>query len=60
MVDITEKINNEFILNKENLKILFDLYENKKNSINSNNGIKLESKEYSEWIEKFLKEHNLI
>ena len=60
MVDITEKINNEFILNKENLKILFDLYENKKNSINSNNGFILKSKEYSEWIEKFLKEHNLI
>jgi hypothetical protein len=60
MVDITEKINNEFILNKENLKILFDLYENKKNSINSNNGFKKKSKEYSEWIEKFLKEHNLI
>ena len=60
MVDITEKINNEFILNKENLKILFDLYENKKNSINSNNGFIVKSKEYSEWIEKFLKEHNLI
>ena len=60
MIDITEKINNEFILNKENLKILFDLYENKKNSINSNNGFILKSKEYSEWIEKFLKEHNLI
>ena len=60
MVDITEKINNEFILNKENLKILFDLYEKKKNSINSNNGFILKSKEYSEWIEKFLKEHNLI
>ena len=60
MVDITEKINNEFILNKENLKILFDLYENKKNSINSNNGFILKSKDYSEWIEKFLKEHNLI
>jgi hypothetical protein len=60
MIDITEKINNEFILNKENLKILFDLYENKKNSINSNNGFKKKSKEYSEWIEKFLKEHNLI
>lgn len=60
MVDITDKINNEFILNKENLKILFDLYENKKNSINSNNGFILKSKEYSEWIEKFLKEHNLI
>ena len=60
MVDITEKINNEFILNKENLKILFDLYENKKNSINPNNGFIKKSKEYSEWIEKFLKEHNLI
>lgn len=60
MVDITEKINNEFILNKENLKILFDLYEKKKNSKNSNNGFIKKSKEYSEWIEKFLKEHNLI
>ena len=60
MVDITEKINNEFILNKENLKILFDLYEKKKNSINPNNGFIKKSKEYSEWIEKFLKEHNLI
>ena len=53
-------VNFEFILNKEILKTLFYLYENKESNIDINNKFITQSKEYSNGLEKFLQEHNLV
>ena len=58
--EIKENVNFEYILNKEIMKKLFELYDNKENTIKSNNIFIMESKEYSVGLEKFLCEHNLI
>ena len=58
--EIKENVNFEYILNKEIMKKLFELYDNKENTIKSNNIFIMESKEYSVGLEKFLYEHNLI
>ena len=58
--EIMENVNFEFILDKEILKTLFDLYENKETSIKYNNIYISESKNYSNSLEKFLQEHSLI
>ena len=59
-IEIKENVNFEYILNKEIMKKLFELYDNKENTIKSNNIFIMESKEYSVGLEKFLYEHNLI
>ena len=59
-IEIKENVNFEYILNKEIMKKLFELYDNKENTIISNNIFIMESKEYSVGLEKFLYEHNLI
>ena len=59
-IEIKENVNFEYILNKEIMKKLFELYNNKENTIKSNNIFIMESKEYSDGLEKFLYEHNLI
>ena len=58
--EIKENVNFEFILDKEILKNLFYLYENKEMSIKYNNIYITESKKYSNKLEKFLQEHKLI
>ena len=58
--EIKENVNFEFILDKEILKTLFHLYENKETSIKYNNIYISESKNYSNSLEKFLQEHSLI
>ena len=58
--EIKENVNFEYILNKEIMKKLFELYDNKENTIKSNNIFIMEAKEYSVGLEKFLYEHNLI
>ena len=58
--EIEENVNFEFILDKEILKTLFYLYENKETSIKYNNIYISESKNYSNSLEKFLQEHSLI
>ena len=58
--EIKENVNFEYILNKEIMKKLFELYYNKENTVKSNNIFIMEAKEYSVGLEKFLYEHNLI
>ena len=58
--EIKESVNFEHILNKEIMKKLFELYDNKENNVKSNNIFIMKSKEYSIGLEKFLEEHNLI
>ena len=58
--DIKENVNYEFILDKEILKTLFYLYENKETIIKYNNIYISESKNYSNSLEKFIQEHSLI
>lgn len=58
--EIKESVNFEHILNKEIMKKLFELHDNKENNVKSNNIFIMKSKEYSIGLEKFLEEHNLI
>ena len=58
--EIKENVNFEYILNKEIMKKLFELYYNKENAVKSNNIFIMEAKEYSVGLEKFLYVHNLI
>ena len=60
IVNIDEKIKFTPLINKQVIKILFELNENKQNTINNNNQIFKDSKEYSDGLEKFLKDHKLI
>ena len=55
-----EKIVFPIIINNEIIKKLFELYENKQKNVKYNNLLLKESREYSNNIEKFLKEHNLL
>ena len=57
---INEKINFVPLINNKVIKKLFDLYENKKNIINFNNELFEKSRDYSNNLEKFLKENKLI
>ena len=57
---INEKINFVPLINNKVIKILFELYENKKNIINFNNELFEKSRDYSNNLEKFLKENKLI
>jgi hypothetical protein len=58
--EIKENVKFEYVINKDIMKKIFELYENKQNSIKSNNEFIKQSKDYSSIIQKFLKEHNLI
>ena len=58
--EIKENVKFECVINKDIMKKIFELYENKQNSIKSNNEFIKQSKDYSSIIQKFLKEHNLI
>ena len=60
IVNIDEKIKFTPLINKQVIKKLFELNENKQNTINNNNQIFKDSKEYSDGLEKFLKDHKLI
>ena len=60
IVNIDEKIKFTPLINKQVIKKLFELNENKQNTINNNNQIFKDSKEYSDGLEKFLKGHKLI
>ena len=55
-----EKIKFSPLINNQVIKKIFELYENKQKIINSNNELLKESKEYSNKLEKVLKDHNLI
>ena len=55
-----EKIVFPIIINNEIIKKLFELYENKQKNVKYNNLLLKESREYSNNLEKFLKEHNLL
>ena len=55
-----EKVNFVPLINSIVIKKLFELYENKKNIINFNNELFEKSREYSNNLEKFLKENKLI
>lgn len=59
-LDIKEKFNFEYIINKEIIKKLFELQTDKQNSIKSNNHFIMKSKENAMEIEKFIQEHDLI
>ena len=58
--NINEKVNFVPLINSIVIKKLFELYENKKNIINFNNELFEKSREYSNNLEKFLKENKLI
>ena len=58
--NINEKINFVPLINDKVIKKLFELYENKKNIINFNNELFEKSRDYSNNLEKFLKENKLI
>jgi len=55
-----EKINFVPLINDKVIKKLFELYENKKNIVNFNNELFEKSRDYSNNLEKFLKENKLI
>ena len=58
--EINENVNFGYIVNKEIIKKLFELNNNKQNNVKSNNIFIMQSKEYAVGLEKFLEEHNLI
>ena len=55
-----EKIKFTPLINNQVIKKIFEIYENKQKIINSNNELLKESKEYSNILEKVLKDYNLI
>ena len=55
-----EKIKFTPLINNQVIKKIFEIYENKQKIINSNNELLKESKEYSNQLEKVLKDYNLI
>ena len=55
-----EKIKFVPLINNQVIKKLFELYENKQKTINNNNQLLKESMEYSNNLDKFLKNLKLI
>ena len=58
--DIKEKFCLDYILNKEIMKKLFDLYEKKETSVKNNNIFISQTQKYSNELVDFLQKHNLI
>ena len=60
IANIDEKIKFTPLINNQVIKKLFELIENKQKTLNDNNQMLKDSKEYSNNLEKFLKGHKLI